>query len=76
MTRTKQFAVILAVVVGFFLLSIILPFAALLLFPPAHGLGAVSIGISEALVETFVFLGVVFVSWRVWVFARRFRAKA
>jgi hypothetical protein len=71
MTSTKQIAVILAIVFGFFLLIVSPPLLISSLAPESAGLAAVSVGISEAIVEALVVLVVVVIAWRVWIFARR-----
>jgi hypothetical protein len=68
---TKQFAAIVAIVFGFFLVTVGPPLLVTSLFSDRAGMSAVSVGISEAIVESLVFLVLVFVAWRVWIFARR-----
>lgn len=66
----KRVGLIAFVLIVVLLFLVILRVTRVLLFPPP-GLAAVSIGISEALVEALVLVASVVAVWRVWRLMRR-----
>jgi len=62
----KRLAVIGSLLIAIAFVIVILRLTSVVLFPPPVGLAAVSVGISEALVEAIVLLVAGVVVWRVW----------
>ena len=74
MTTAKRFALTFMVVFFAVLVALVAPVLYALYFNEGSGgVAAVSVGITELLVESFVLLVVAFLCWRIWTVVRRRR---
>jgi hypothetical protein len=72
MTPAKQFAITFISVFLAVLVAVLAPVIRVLYFSDGSGgLAAVSVGVSELLVQSFVLLVAAFLCWRVWRVLRR-----
>lgn len=72
MTTAKRFAITFSVVFFAVLVAILAPLVRMLYFHDgAGGVAAVSVGITELLVESFVLMVAAFLCWRAWSIVRR-----
>jgi hypothetical protein len=75
MATAKRFALTFLVVFFGVLVALVAPVLYALYFNEGSGgVAAVSVGVSELLVESFILLVVGFLCWRVWTVVRRRRS--